>query len=80
MQGYDRGALVLHRAGAAEPPIAWHLPVVSFGQKKSPFSLKQGLRSDEQPRWQVKRRGVKLGQRALIRPHFSVGSPVHIPR
>ena len=34
MQCYYRGALVLHRARAAEPSTSWHLPVVSFDPEK----------------------------------------------
>ena len=67
-QGYDRGASVRHlwssgttirRLGTSR----WF----RSSKKKSPSSCQARAPSrSEQPGWQVKRRGVKLGQRALI--------------
>ena len=46
-QGYDKGAPVdVHRSGAAEPPSLGICRWFRSPKKKSPFSLKQGLRSD----------------------------------
>ena len=67
MQGYDRGALVLHRARATESPSLGTCRWFRSSKKKSPSSRQaRALSRSEKSLWQAKSRGVKLGQRALI--------------
>ena len=67
LQGYDRGALVLHRARATESPSLGTCRWFRSSKKKSPSSRQaRALSRSEQSRWQAKSTGVKLGQRALI--------------
>ena len=58
----------LHRSRAAKSPSFGPLAGGFVRPKKSPFSLKRGLRSDDQSDWQVKKQRRAVGS---VSPHQS---------